>query len=77
MKAKKSNLNKGYRESAFVSKRPCNIDICTLNLNPAEIIIDDGTIMDGLTNLKQRSAEDSMKAKKIKSEQRKQRICLC
>ena len=64
MKEKKSNLKKGYRESAFVSKRPCNIEICTLNLNPAEIIIDDGKIMDGLTNLKQISAEDSMKAKK-------------
>ena len=64
MKAKKSNLNKGNRESAFVSKRPCNIEICTLNQNPAEIIIDDGKIIDGPTNLKQRSAEDSMQAKK-------------
>ncbi|GLJ29785.1 hypothetical protein SUGI_0588190 [Cryptomeria japonica] len=49
MKAKKSSLKKGNRESAFVSKRSCNIEICTLNQNPAEIIIDDGEIMDGLS----------------------------
>jgi hypothetical protein len=40
-KSKSLNLNKGNEESAFCCKKACNVEICTLNQNPAEINLDD------------------------------------